>query len=360
MDLSGAGAAGRWGTSRGRPGQLSRSLSVDCGNACPDPVQIRTMTVPPPTSAWMRIGEISQRTGVTPDVLRAWERRYALLRPRRTDGRTRLYSAADETRVRLMQRYIAQGLSTAQAAEMVTAARLTVRPGQALAIPPAEVAEAHQDMQASLDRFDETSAQRALEKLFGTYSALTVVRDVMMPYLREVGERWSAGHVSIAQEHFATNFLHARLLAFARGWGPGLGPRALLAARLLGFARGWDRGLGPRALLACAPGEQHTFGLISFGVALHQLGWRITYLGADCTVAMVEEAAAHVEPELIVVFAATPERIAAITDDLQTLGRHRMTAIAGAGASAAVCAQIGIRRLAGDPVTAAQGVALHG
>ena len=297
------------------------------------------MTVPPPTSAWMRIGEISQRTGVTPDLLRAWERRYALLNPRRTDGRTRLYSAADETRVRLMQRYIEQGLSPAQAAEMVTAARLTVRPGQALAIPPVEVAEAHQEMQASLDRFDETSAQRALEKLFGTYSALTVVRDVMMPYLREVGERWAEGHVSVAQEHFATNFIHARLLAFARGW---------------------DRGLGPRALLACAPGEQHTFGLIGFGVALHQRGWRITYLGADTTVAMVEEAAGHVTPDLVVVCAAMRERMTATVDGLRALGERWPTAIAGAGTSLTLAAQVSARHLDGDPVTAAENVSLQG
>ena len=287
----------------------------------------------------MRIGELSRRTGVSPEVLRAWERRYALLRPRRTDGRTRLYSGADETRVRLMRRYIEQGLPPAQAAEMVTAARLAVRPGQALSIPPAEVAEAHREMQASLDRFDETSAQRALEKLFGTYSALTVVRDVMLPYLREVGDRWATGRVSIAQEHFATNFLNARLLAFARGW---------------------DRGLGPRAILACAPGEQHTFGLITFGVALHELGWRITYLGADTTVAMIEEAAAHVSPDLIVVFAAMAERLAGVADELRTLSRHRTTAIAGAGASAAIADQISVRRLDGDPVTAAEAVAVHG
>ena len=286
----------------------------------------------------MRIGEISRRTGVSPELLRAWERRYALLRPRRTDGRTRLYSAADETRVRLMRRYVEQGLPPAQAAEMVTAARLAVRPGQALSIPPAEVTEAHREMQGSLDRFDETSAQRALEKLFGTYSALTVVRDVMMPYLREVGDRWAVGHVSVAQEHFATNFLHARLLAFARGW---------------------DRGLGPRAILACAPGELHTFGLITFGVALHELGWRITYLGADSTVAMVEEAAVHVAPDLIVVFAAMPEHIAAIADDLQTLSHRRTTAIAGAGASAEISTRIAVRRLDGDPVSAAHDVAVH-
>ncbi|HEX2104604.1 MAG TPA: MerR family transcriptional regulator [Solirubrobacteraceae bacterium] len=287
----------------------------------------------------MRIGELSRRTGVSPELLRAWERRYSLVRPRRTDGRTRLYSAADETRVRLMRRYIDDGLAPSEAAEMVTASRLTIRPGSVASIPPAEVRLAHDEMHASLDRFDETSAQRALETLFATYSPLTVVRDVMMPYLHEIGDRWAAGHVSVAQEHFATNFLHARLLAFARGW---------------------DRGLGPRAILACAPGEQHTFGLIAFGVALHQLGWRITYLGADTSVAMIEEAAAHVAPDLIAVCAAMPERIAAIADDLQTLSQRRTTAMAGAGASPAISAQISVRRLDGDPITAAERVAVHG
>jgi DNA-binding transcriptional MerR regulator len=280
----------------------------------------------------MRIGELSRRTAVSPELLRAWERRYGLLRPRRTDGRTRLYSAADETRVRLMQRYIEDGLAPSEAAEMVTASRLTIRPGHAIAIPPADVRLVHDEMHASLDRFDETSAQRALERLFSTYSPLTVVRDVMMPYLHEVGDRWAEGHVSVAQEHFATNFLHARLLAFARGW---------------------DRGLGPRAVLACARGEQHTFGLISFGVALHQLGWRITYLGADTSVAMIEEAAAHVRPDLVVVSAALPERLAEVVADLAALGERWPTAIAGAGASPALAAAAGARHLDGDPVTIA-------
>jgi DNA-binding transcriptional MerR regulator len=288
----------------------------------------------------MRIGELSRRTGVNPELLRAWERRYRLLQPRRTDGGTRTYSATDEARVRLMRRYLDDGLPPAQAAEMVTATRLSVRPGQtAGSIPPAEVADAHVEMHASLDRFDETSAQRALERLFGTYPVSTVVRDVMMPYLREVGRRWAEGHVSVAQEHFATNFMHARLLAFARGW---------------------DRGLGPRALLACAPVEQHTFGLIGFGVALHQRGWRITYLGADTTVAMVEEAASHVRPDLVVVCAAMRERMTATVDDLRSLSERWPTAIAGAGTSLTLAAQISARHLDGDPVTAAENVSLQG
>src|SRR3954470_3492306 len=142
------------------------------GEICPYSVQKLYSYRQVAAEGLVRIGELSRRTGVSPELLRAWERRYRLLRPRRTDGGTRTYSATDEARVRLMLRYLDDGLPPAQAAEMVTATRLSVRPGQtAGSIPPAEVAKAHVEMHASLDRFDETSAQRALERLFGTYPA---------------------------------------------------------------------------------------------------------------------------------------------------------------------------------------------
>ena len=104
-------------------------------------------------------------------------------------------------------------------------------------------------MQAALEHYEETAADQALETLLRISPATTVIGEVLLPYLHEIGERWKHGQLSIAQEHFATGFIHSRLLALARGW---------------------DRGLGPRALLACAPGEQHTFGLIAFGIALHR------------------------------------------------------------------------------------------
>jgi MerR family transcriptional regulator, light-induced transcriptional regulator len=129
---------------------------------------------------------------------------------------------------------------------------------------------------------------------------------------------------------------------------------------LLAFARGWDRGLGPRALLACAPGEQHTFGLISFGVALHQRGWRITYLGADTSVAMVQEAATYVRPDLVVICAAMRERMTAIVAVLRPLSEQWPMAIAGGGTSLALAAQVPARHLDADPVTAAETVSLQG
>src|SRR4029079_1402967 len=120
----------------------------------------------------------------------------------------------------------------------------------------AQVAQTTAGMQAALERYDETTADQALETLLTISPATTVIGEVLMPYLRDIGERWKHGQFSVAQEHFATAFIHGRLL---------------------GMARAWDRGLGPRAVLACPPAEQHTLGLIAFGIALHQIGWRSPY-----------------------------------------------------------------------------------
>jgi DNA-binding transcriptional MerR regulator len=285
----------------------------------------------PDRNEWITIGELARRSGLSPDLLRAWERRYGLLKPRRTAANRRLYSRADETRVRLMQRHLAAGTPAAQAAELVGATRLTVAAGRTGAVEDHEVRAAHAELREALDRFRESPAQRVLERLLGAHSRLAVIRDVVLPYLHEVGERWSERHVTVAQEHFASTFLEARLLAMARGW---------------------DRGTGPLALLACPAGERHVFGLLSFGIALHDFGWRITYLGADTPVDMISSAAAAVGPDLIALAAVRPEPLSP-ADALSSLGERWSCAVGGAGASAALAEAIGARHLAEDPVTAA-------
>jgi MerR family transcriptional regulator, light-induced transcriptional regulator len=287
----------------------------------------------------MRIGELSRRVGVSVACLRVWERRYGLLTPRRTPGNQRLYSTIDETRVRLMQRYLAQGLPTRQAAEQVSASRLTVRPGAGSGVDENEVRAALRELRAALDRFDEAAAHRVLERLFVAYAPVTVIRDVLLPYLHGVGERWAGGHLTVAQEHFASNFLHARLLAMARGW---------------------DRGLGARVLLACAPGEQHTLGLIAFGVAMHALGWRVVYLGADTPMEMVTQAAAVTRPDLVVLYAAMSERLEPHRDALIRLGAEWRCAVAGRGACAALAATAGVRHLPDDPISTAETLSVFG
>jgi DNA-binding transcriptional MerR regulator len=180
----------------------------------------------------LRIGELSKRSGVSPELLRAWERRYGLLRPTRSAGGLRLYSVADVERVRVMRRHLAAGLAAAEAAAMALraatgeeTAREEATPGPA-ALSPAMMREQLAD---ALDRFDEPRAQAILDRLLAAATVDMLLSEVVLPYLRELGDRWERGEASIAQEHFASGILRGRLLGLARGWGLGVGPAAVLA-----------------------------------------------------------------------------------------------------------------------------------
>ena len=284
----------------------------------------------------MRISELSRRVGVASDTLRVWERRYGLLKPRRTHGNIRLYSALDEARVRLMKRYMSEAVPAAQAAELAKSARLTLRPGRTARLEEHDAAMTAKQMSDALDVFDESSAEQALQQLMSEYTPLAVIRGFIMPYLYDVGERWAADHMTVAQEHFASNFIHSRLLALARGW---------------------DRGLGPRALLACAPGELHTLALIAFGIALHAHGWRITYLGAATPVDMLVAAATQVHTDLIVVTSSVTGGLHPFLDELRQVAGRWPLHLAGSASEERLASRCGATHLAEDPVTAAASIA---
>ncbi len=307
---------------------------------------------------YLRVGELARRTGTSPELLRAWERRYGLLRPARSQGGFRLYTAADEARVRRMREYLAGGVSAAEAARLAvdaetqptttqTASGYVETPGpsaQATAraglTPDTTAAAPHpllqapaRDLAAALDRFDEEQAHAVLDRLLAAYRIETILRDLLVPYLHDLGERWARGDVSVGQEHFVSN---------------------LLRGRLLGLARGWGQGHGPAAILACPPGEQHDFGLLAFGITLHRRGWRIIYLGPDTPIATIREVADGAVPHLVVLAGAVPGPLAAHADAIADLARRTPVALGGAGASAELAARIGARLLDQDPVSAAE------
>jgi MerR family transcriptional regulator, light-induced transcriptional regulator len=284
-------------------------------------------------SAHLRIGELSRRVGVPPELLRAWEQRYGLLQPVRSAGGFRLYTTADENRVRSMRRHLDTGISAAQAARLALAepASEAGDAGESAGAPPPT-----SDLGDALDRLDEPGAHAAFDRLLAKFTLQTVLRDVVLPYLRQLGERWERGEASVAQEHFASN---------------------LLRGRLLGLARGWGHSAGPRAVLACAPGELHDLPLIVFGLALAGHGWSITYFGADTPIATIHEALEDVEPRLVVVSAATSQRLRAAQAQLTELARDVPIALAGAGATERLARATGASLLQGDPVTAAERLA---
>ena len=278
-------------------------------------------------AAVLRIGALSRRLGVSDHVLRAWEKRYGLLRPVRTPGGFRLYSEAGVRRVRSMQEHLARGLSAAEAAQAVLA-----EPDVAEAGSPQAASELRAALRKALDEFDEPEAQAVLDRLFSDLSVRVVLRDVVLPYLAELGYRWERGQASIAQEHFASN---------------------LIRGRLAGLARGWGEGRGPRAVLACPPGERHDLALMMFGIVLHRAGWRIDYLGADTPAEELSQAVRARSADLVVLAATREQTLEPLRIDLAGLTREVTLILAGPGATAELAAAIGGRLLAGDPVSAA-------
>ena len=278
------------------------------------------------TTARVRIGELARRTGVSAELLRAWEQRYGLLRPERSSGGFRLYSAADEARVRRMTALIASGVSASEAAARATTDEPVMQEGAA-------TDELGRELRVALDRFDADGAHQALDRLLATVSVEIAITEVLVPLLHELGDRWETGAATVGQEHFASN---------------------LVRGRLLGIARGWANGAGPTFVLACPPGEEHDLGLMMFGIALARRGARVVFLGADTPVGTIAETVRDLEPAGVVIAVARSVPLAAAATELAALARDVPVYVGGPGADEDAIRGSGARLLEGDPVAAAR------
>jgi DNA-binding transcriptional MerR regulator len=271
----------------------------------------------------LRIGEFARRVGVSPELLRAWERRYGLLQPIRSEGGFRLYTAEDAERVELMKRAIEEGLSAAEAARRALAQRRPADGG---------LDEARARLLTAARGYDEAAVHAVFDEALAGFGLETVLTALVLPVLREIGEEWERGALEVGQEHFAS---------------------ALVRERLLGLGRLWGRGGGPLAILACAPGERHDIGLIAFGLVLRSYGWRILFLGADTPIATVGEAVTAAGPRLVVVASMDEALLEESASELRRLARRAPLVLSGSGATEELCARLRIDRLDGDLIAAA-------
>jgi methanogenic corrinoid protein MtbC1 len=102
--------------------------------------------------------------------------------------------------------------------------------------------------------------------------------EVLIPYLHELGARWAAGVVTVAQEHFASNIIRARLVGLAQDWGAGG---------------------SPTSVAACLPGEAHDLGLVMLGLLMARRGWQVTFLGADTPFDSLESTVRSLRPSVV-------------------------------------------------------------
>lgn len=279
-------------------------------------------------AGYIRIGELSRRTGVSPELLRAWERRYGVFEPDRSPGRFRLYTDADVTRVEAMRRQIAGGVSAAEAARRVLATSYVdgAAPDDAPALD-----EPIRELEESLLAFDEAGAHSALDRLVASLSLEAFLRTIVIPLLQEIGEGWERGDVTVAQEHFASNVIRGRLMSLGRGWG---------------------RGSGRHALLAAPAGEQHDLGLVVLALMLRDHGWRVTFLGADTPIATITDTSRRVAPDVIVLTMLKPVDLD--PEGVRELARGPRVVISGNGATADLAQELGVEHLDCGPIDAVE------
>ena len=192
------------------------------------------------------------------------------------------------------------------------------------------------ELREALERFDDAAAHAAFDRLLARLSLDAILDAVVLPLLHELGERWAAGEITVAQEHFASH---------------------VLRGRLLGLARGWDRGTGPRAVLACPPGRAPRPGADRVRARAARAGWRITFLGADTPVDTLVDTVGRLQPAALVLAAAVESRWPPVEAAATCLAAETVVWLAGAGADEDVAERCGARLLDLPPLAAAALVA---
>lgn len=237
--------------------------------------------------AALRIGEVSRRTGVGVSTLRAWERRYGVLEPERTEGGHRLYGEADIERVRAVALLIEEGLHA-------SAAAAEVRDRQTVAtvteLRPADGRRAAEELttrlKLAIDDFDAAAAERALDDVLARLDPAAALEHVILPAVRWTGENWAADPRIIAREHFATRVVTGRLLRIIRSSTTTPG-RTLVAA-------------GPEL-------DEHEVGILAAATVAVVAGWHVHLLGARTPRAALEKAVAELRPTVVVIGGVTRE-----------------------------------------------------
>jgi DNA-binding transcriptional MerR regulator len=236
------------------------------------------------------IAAVVQRTGVPATTIRAWERRYGYPKPRRDAGGQRLYSERDIKEIGWLAEQTAHGVAISRAVEML-------RGGHAVPSPVVEAAAARggrsfETLQAELGDallgLDADRADGILAEVFALFSVEDVCLHVLQPVLIEVGDRWHAGELSVAEEHYVSAFVRARLFALLQAYQ---GPDSR----------------GPLVFTACAPKEWHEVGILLVSVFLARRDYTVRYLGPNLPLDGLAAIVARHHPAVVVLSAQSRE-----------------------------------------------------
>ena len=271
------------------------------------------------------IGVVADRTRLSQDVLRVWERRYNVVEPGRSSSGQRLYSDADIERLRLLSQATGMGRSIGQVAALPTVdlARIVREDEEARGADSARP----QSQDIAMELVEPALARTVALDSLGLHALLwrsilalglpTFLDAVAAPLLVRVGDEWHAGRLNPAQEHLASAVIQ-RVIAGAM--------------QTLAVSPG-----APNLLLATPTGERHEIGAVLAAAAATAEGWRVTFLGADLPAADIADAAIRSGANAVglsIVFVPDPGRVAAEITLLRDALPVSIPLLIGGGASA--------------------------
>jgi DNA-binding transcriptional MerR regulator len=222
-----------------------------------------------------RIHTVAEMTGVTAATLRAWERRYGIPVPERSDSSYRLFSDHDVAAIHRLKELCDGGMAPAEAAKVV----VRIEEASNTPVEGDPYSRACESILRATFDFDPRALEQAVRGAMFLGSATTVYARVIAPVMREVGDLWHEGTLSIAQEHMATETLGAGARDMLRLLEPPPDARS--------------------AIVACFAEEDHTLPLYGVALALTQLGLRPLVLGARTPPSAIRHAVESIQPALV-------------------------------------------------------------
>jgi DNA-binding transcriptional MerR regulator/methylmalonyl-CoA mutase cobalamin-binding subunit len=268
---------------------------------------------------------VARRTGLSLDVIRAWERRYQAVAPQRSSTARRLYSDEDVARLHLLRQATDGGRRIGDVARLSLAElQALVQQDQAIAAPPPTLAgqspsAAAAHVSACLDavqRLDPAALEAALAQATRSLSIPVLLRDVIGALMLEIGERWRTGVLRPCHEHMAT----AQIRFF-------LGNLLLHSALM---------GTGPLLVVATPARQRHELGALIVAISAAQAGWSTLYLGADIPSDEIAFAAIEREAAAVALSISYPADDPRLADALRHLRRQlpdRVVLLAGGAAA---------------------------
>jgi len=251
------------------------------------------------------IRTVSTLTGVKAVTLRAWERRYGLIRPVRTEGGHRLYTRSDIDTVLQIVGLLWKGIAVSK----VHGALGSTETPSARQPQAAQWAVYRKRMIAAIAQFDEDRLEDLYNECLALHPTNIVTRLLLLPLLDELGRRWESGAGGVAEEHFFGVYL-----------------RNKLGAR---FHHRVRAALGPRIVAACLPGEQHEIGLLLFALEAQENGLRVVLLGADMPLKEIQYAAQRSKAAAVVLSGSIEPDAALFATELPQLAAPGLPVFVG-------------------------------